>query len=101
MTAPTPEALIDSLRSDRTLQMLVYSGFFFGIGMILFTHGRRKWAFVWQLIGLAAVGLNTIGALFSKLWLGATISSVVLAVELWLMSDCWHSELEELRTGKK
>ena len=101
MTAPALEALIDSLRSARTLQMLVYSGFFFGVGMILFTHGRRKWAFLWQLIGLAAVGLNTIGALFSGLWLGAAISFVVLAVELWLMSDCWRSELQELRSGKK
>jgi hypothetical protein len=96
-----PGGLIDSLRSARTLQMVVYSGFFFGVGMILFNHGRRKWAFLWQLIGLAAAALNALGGLFSKLWLGAAVSTVVLAIDLWLMSDCWQSELQELRTRKK
>lgn len=97
----TYDALMSSLHAAGTLQMLLYSGFFFGVGLLLFNHDRKKWALVWQLIGLAAAGLNAIGALFSRLWPGAIVAGLVLAVELWLMRGCWHSEWKELQNGGK
>jgi hypothetical protein len=95
------DALVSSLHASRTLQMLLYSGFFFGAGLLLFNHDRKKWALVWQFIGLAAVALNAIGALSSGLWPGATIAAIVLALELWLMKGCWHSELKGLQNSQK
>lgn len=95
------DALVSSLHAARTLQMMLYSGFFFGVGLLLFNHDRKKWALVWQLIGLAAAGLNALGALFSGLWPGAVVAVVVLAVELWLMKGCWHSEWTRLQNSGK
>ena len=78
--------------------MMLYSGFFFGVGLLLFNHDRKKWALVWQFIGLAAAVLNALGGSFSGLWSGAVVAVVVLPVELWLMKGCWHSEWKGLQS---
>ncbi len=101
MTFPfSYDALSGSLRAARTLEMVIYSGFFFGVGLLLFNHDRKKWALIWQIIGLAAAGLNMLGSLFSGLWIGAIVAGLVVAVEGWLMKGCWSSEWRGLRCGK-
>ncbi len=93
MTLPfSYDAVASSLRAARTLQMVLYSGLFFGVGLLLFNNDRKKWAVVWQSIGVAAAGLNMFGALLAGLWVGAIVAAIVSIVEGWLMKGCWGSE---------